>query len=114
VEGICLEAAQQIASANPAIALRLQSARLVAAVAEVGALGVNTRTAMQAQEFLQHNFIWLVLFCLVWVVVVFAWHYFRHKRTGIVFLLAIGFTIIALVVSAVVVLLVLGLGFTHI
>jgi len=60
--------------------------RLVAAVAEHGSLGVATRTAMQKlQEFLQHNFIWLSLFCFVWVVGGFAWRYFRHKRTGIVF-----------------------------
>src|SRR5262245_4847738 len=36
-------------------------------------------------EFLQHNFIWLFLFCFVWVVVGFGWRYFRHKRTGVGF-----------------------------
>jgi len=36
-------------------------------------------------EFLQHHFIWLFLFCFVWVVVGFTWRYFRHKRTGVVF-----------------------------
>jgi hypothetical protein len=39
----------------------------------------------QLQEFLQHNFIWLFLFCFVWVVVGFGWRYISHKRTGVVF-----------------------------
>jgi hypothetical protein len=37
------------------------------------------------QDFLQHNFIWLFLFCFVWVFVAFGFLYYRHKRTGIVF-----------------------------
>ena len=37
------------------------------------------------QEFIQDNSSWLILFCLVWIVVCFAWFYLRHKRTGLVF-----------------------------
>jgi len=36
-------------------------------------------------EFLQHNFIWLFLLSVLWVVVGFGWRYFRHKRTGVIF-----------------------------
>ena len=46
-------------------------------------LGVS---AMQPlQDFLQHNFIWFFLFCLVWVIVGFGYRYCRHKQTGVVF-----------------------------
>ncbi len=46
----------------------------------------SSRTPMQnLHRFLQQNFIWLFLFCLVWVVVGFGWRYVRHKRTGVVF-----------------------------
>lgn len=36
-------------------------------------------------DFLQRNFIWMFLFCLVWVVIGFGWRYYRHKKTGVVF-----------------------------
>ena len=36
-------------------------------------------------KFLQHNFHWLFLFCVAWLVVGIVWRYFRHKRTGLVF-----------------------------
>jgi hypothetical protein len=36
-------------------------------------------------DFLQRNFIWMFLFCFVWVVVGFGWRYYRHKKTGVVF-----------------------------
>jgi hypothetical protein len=37
------------------------------------------------QDFLQHNFNWLFLLCLAWVIVVFSHRYYRHKKTGVVF-----------------------------
>jgi predicted negative regulator of RcsB-dependent stress response len=39
----------------------------------------------QFYQFLERNFIWFFLFCFAWVLVAFAWRYYRHKQRGIVF-----------------------------
>jgi hypothetical protein len=39
----------------------------------------------QIEAFLNRNFAWIFLFAFGWMVVGFAWRYYRHKRRGIVF-----------------------------